>query len=199
MNVDYALRRFASWLRVLLVRMSGYDVRIGRGVVIEGGVHLRTFDSGRIIIGSDTAIYSGTLIDARRGMIVIGERALVNRGCVITAGDSIRIGDDALIAERVTIRDGNHRTDAKPYNRAGMAQDPVVIGDNVWIGANATILPGVSLPADTIVGAGAVVSRSPPCAGLLLGVPARLRRRFGDALAGGEASAPSARRIPGGS
>lgn len=173
MNFDYLLRRLAGALRKMLIRIS-YDVEFGPNVYVSGGAHIRTFDGGRIRIGGNCDIHAGTLIEARRGLLTIGSNAVINRGSNIVSSERIEIGDDALIAEGVLIRDSNHSRASKPYRLAGMIAQPVHIGANVWIGSKASILAGVSLPDDTVVGAGAVVTRSPAVAGLLLGVPARI-------------------------
>lgn len=175
MNVEGILNRLASALRKALVKISYRDVVLGPNVFLEAGARIRTFDGGRVEIGENCDIHAGALIEARRGVVVIGSGAVINRWSSIVAGDRIEIGKDALIAESVVIRDQNHSRATKPYSRAGMVGAPIAIGPNVWIGAKATVLAGVTLPADTVVGAGAVVTRSPPSAGLLVGVPARLK------------------------
>lgn len=172
MNLDGLLRRGLGTLRKLLIRAS-YDVRMGSRVYVSAGAHIRTFDGGRVIIGSNCDIHDGVLIEAHRGIVRIGDGAVINRGTTIVAGQEIAIGNDALIAEGVTIRDQQHGRSSRPYRLAGMINAPVSIGANVWIGAKATVLAGVTLPDDSVVGAGAVVTRSPDRAGLLLGIPAR--------------------------
>ncbi|WP_420137948.1 acyltransferase [Sphingomonas sp.] len=175
MNFDYLLRRLTGRLRKVLIRIS-YDVQFGDRVYVSAGAHIRTFDGGRVVIGAGCDIHAGSLIEARGGVVTIGPRSIVNRQATIVAGERIEIGPDALIAEGVTIRDRHHARHTKPYNLAGMVGAPVTIGVNVWIGAKASILAGVRLPDDIVVGAGAVVTKSPPQTGILLGVPARLHR-----------------------
>lgn len=75
--------------------------------------------------------------------IRLGERVFVNSGCRFQDQGGITIGDDALIGHNVVIATLNH--DLDPALRATTVPKPVVIGDKVWIGANATILPGVTV------------------------------------------------------
>lgn len=92
---------------------------------------------------------------------------------------TITIGDDVMMGPRCTIFSRNHRTDdtSRPMNAQGFEQDkPVVIGDDVWLGANTTILPGVRIGSGSIVAAGAVVTGDVPPYSIVGGVPARVLR-----------------------
>jgi acetyltransferase-like isoleucine patch superfamily enzyme len=91
-------------------------------------------------------------------------------GCYVQGGNGIRIGDDTIFAPGVKIISSNHSFD--DFN-AWIEEDPIVIGRNCWIGANAVILPGVTLGDRVVVGAGAVVTKSFPERTIIAGVPAR--------------------------
>ena len=88
------------------------------------------------------------------------------------------IGEDCLIAELVSIRDHDHRfADLDvPIRAQGADVAEVNIGRNVWIGSKATVLKGVTIGDDAIVGAGAVVTRDVPANAIVIGVPARVVR-----------------------
>lgn len=106
--------------------------------------------------------------------IRLGERVFINSGCRFQDQGGITIGDDCLIGHNVVIATLNH--DLAPERRAITAPKPVVIGDVVWIGANATILPGVTIGEGAVIAAGAVVTKDVPPATIAGGVPARPMR-----------------------
>lgn len=84
-----------------------------------------------------------------------------------------------MIAENVTIRDQNHRFGLDvPICKSGFKSERVDIGDNVWIGAKACILPGVTIGEGVIVGAGSVVTKSLPPRVVAAGNPARVLREY---------------------
>ncbi|WP_372696930.1 DapH/DapD/GlmU-related protein [Arthrobacter sp. JSM 101049] len=104
----------------------------------------------------------------------IGRRVFINAGCKFQDQGGIRIGDDCLIGHNVVIATLNH--DVAPERRADMHPAPVVIGRNVWIGANATILPGVTIGDNAVVAAAAVVTRDVPEGSIVVGSPAKVVR-----------------------
>ena len=108
----------------------------------------------------------------------IGERVFINSGCRFQDQGGITIGDNALIGHNVVIATLNHELD--PETRAATTPRPVIIGDRVWIGANATVLPGVTVGEGAVVAAGAVVSKDVEPRTIVGGVPARVIREIDD-------------------
>ena len=104
--------------------------------------------------------------------ITIGDNVFINSGCCLQDQGGIYIGDGALIGHQVVIATLNHEQD--PSRRGDMTASPVHIGKNVWIGAHATILPGVTVGDGAIVAAGAVVTRDVPPKTIVGGVPAKV-------------------------
>ena len=82
----------------------------------------------------------------------------INGGCYFQAANGIEIGEGVLIAPGVKIISGNH--DILNLDKPATFAKPIVVGNNVWIGSNAVILPAVSIADDCIVGAGAIVTKS---------------------------------------
>jgi acetyltransferase-like isoleucine patch superfamily enzyme len=99
----------------------------------------------------------------------------IGQGTVISAREEITVGSDTLIAEHVTIRDQDHQFGiGKITSEAGFSTSPVFIEDNVWIGAKATIMKGVRIGKNSVVGANSVVTRNVPCDVVVAGVPAKI-------------------------
>lgn len=106
--------------------------------------------------------------------ITFGKRIFINAGCKFQDQGGISIGDDCLIGHNVVIATLNH--DLAPSRRADMHPAPVTIGRNVWIGANATILAGVTIGNDAVVAAASVVTKDVPARAIVVGSPARVVR-----------------------
>ena len=104
--------------------------------------------------------------------ISVGENVFINSGCCFQDQGGIEIGDNALIGQQVVIATLNH--DLTPAKRANMIPAPVKIGNNVWIGAHATILAGVTIGDNSVVAAGAVVTKDVPANVVVAGVPAKV-------------------------
>ncbi len=104
--------------------------------------------------------------------ITVGKNVFINSGCCFQDQGGIEIGDDVLIGQQVVIATLNH--DLDPEKRKNMFPAPVKIGKNVWIGAHATILPGITVGEGAVVGAGAVVTKDVPPYAIVAGVPAKI-------------------------
>ncbi|MDO4962051.1 MAG: sugar O-acetyltransferase [Eubacteriales bacterium] len=114
--------------------------------------------------------------------ITIGDGCYVNIGCTMQDHGGIVIGDGCQIGHHVTIVTVNHGQE--PENRGNLHPEPVHIGKGVWIGANSTILPGISIGDYAIIGAGSVVTHDVPAYTVAAGNPARLIRKIDPAKAG---------------
>ncbi|MDE6267173.1 MAG: sugar O-acetyltransferase [Muribaculaceae bacterium] len=106
----------------------------------------------------------------------IGKRVFINSGCKFQDQGGIFIGDDVLIGHNCVIATLNHVMD--PDRRADMTAAPVRIEGKVWIGANVTILQGVTIGEGSIVAAGAVVNNDVPPLTIVGGVPARTIKKI---------------------
>lgn len=115
--------------------------------------------------------------------IVIGEKTYINRFTFLDAVESIKIGQDCGIGPGCYITDHDHGLDPtlSPLQQPLIAQ-PTIIGDRVWIGANVTILKGVSIGDDAVVGAGSVVTKDIPVQAIAVGNPAKILRYKENAL-----------------
>lgn len=103
--------------------------------------------------------------------ITIGKNVFINFDCTFLALGGITIEDEVLIGPKVSLITENHPLD--PKERKGLTAKPIHIKKNAWIGANATILPGVTIGKNAVVAAGAVVSKDVPDNTIVGGIPAK--------------------------
>lgn len=104
--------------------------------------------------------------------ISFGDRVYININCTLLDGGRIVIGDDVLVGPNVQMITVNHPLCPKErLNKTNLAKD-ISVGNNVWIGAGAIILPGVKIGDDTVVGAGSVVTKNIEGNSLYAGNPA---------------------------
>lgn len=104
--------------------------------------------------------------------ITVGKNVFINANCCFQDHGGITIGDGTLIGHAVVIATLNHNE--QPKLRKNMIPRPVILGKNVWVGAHATILSGVSVGDNAIVAAGAVVTKDVPKNAVVAGVPAKV-------------------------
>lgn len=110
--------------------------------------------------------------------ITIGKHVFINMGCKFQDQGGIFIGDGTLIGHHVVLATLNHAM--PPKERSTMIPAPIHIGKQVWIGSNATILPGVTIGDGAIIAAGAVVTKDVPPNTIVGGVPARMMREISE-------------------
>ncbi len=121
--------------------------------------------------------------------ITIGNRSFINVNCVLLDSAVIRVGNNTLLAPGVQLLTATHpvreqeRIVAPADRKAGEAAyrtsaRPITIGNNVWIGANTVVLPGVDIGDNTVIGAGSVVTSNIPSDVLAFGQPCRVQRSF---------------------
>jgi len=141
------------------------------------GVELSTLDE-RLSMGKGVALDRGVTVwigESSEGRIEIGEGVYVGPYAFLgSSGHRLTIGENTLIGSHSYIITVNHRTARKdiPYILQGYEGADVTIGKNVWIGCHVTILPGVTLGDNAIIGAGAVVTKTVPAGETWVGVPA---------------------------
>lgn len=104
--------------------------------------------------------------------IHIGKKVFINSGCKFQDWGGIFIGDGVLIGHNVVLATIDH--DLRPQSRRGMYPKSIKIGRNVWIGSNSTILPGVTVGDNAVIGAGSVVTRDVPENMVVAGNPAKV-------------------------
>ena len=108
----------------------------------------------------------------------IGARTFANWGLVLLDVATVTIGNDVQIGPSVQLLTATHPLEPGPRRDKWEAAEPIVIGDNVWLGGGVIVCPGVTIGADTVVGAGSVVTRDLPSGVLAVGSPARMIREL---------------------
>ncbi len=178
--------RSAAWFlrRVFLAEpfFKAHCARCGRNVHTD--IHLHWIQGrGDLVVGDHVLVDGMCSITfaaryAERPELVIGDHTGVGDHCTFTVGKSIRIGRHCRIASEVVILDSTGHPSDPEARRQGLPTPedevrPVVVGDNVWIGRRAIILPGVTIGEGSVVGAGAVVAGDVPAYTVVAGNPAR--------------------------
>lgn len=147
-------------------------------IAVQAGWPLPSVDNrgGRIEV-ENCGFYPGVRLECWHGAIIqIGNGTYLNRNCEVVAAEKVTIGRDCKIARDVIIMD----TDQHAVPGQALVAQPVEIGDRVWIGAKVIILKGVAIGHDSVIGAGAVVTRSVPPRSIVVGPSARIIRTAAD-------------------
>jgi acetyltransferase-like isoleucine patch superfamily enzyme len=151
-------------------------VTYGKGLCVEGNVS--TGDGSKILLGDYVKlgknIYLGTW---SRGKITVGNNSYIGRWSIILAYESVSIGNDCLIAPGCHITDVNHGiASGELIRKQALVSKAVRIGNNVWVGAGCSILPGVTIGDGAVVGARSVVTHDVPANSIVAGTPAKIIR-----------------------
>jgi len=109
--------------------------------------------------------------------IHVGDDVFINQHCHFMDMGGISIGNEVMIGPKVNLISGGHPLSVTERRRA-VTVSPIAIGNNVWIGAAATVLQGVTVGDDAVIAAGAVVSRDVPARTMVAGVPARVVKQL---------------------
>ena len=150
----------------------------GRGSKIYHSVRMDTPPYRRFWLGKHSVIESFCCINNAVGDVTIGDYTRI--GIHNTIIGPVCIGNHVNLAQGITVTALNHNFEdaSKRIDEQGISTKSVVIGDDVWIGANAVILPGVTIGSHCVVAAGAVVTKDVPDNCVVGGVPAKLIKRI---------------------
>ena len=163
----------AGRLRAAMLRLRGATIgaktRIGAGVRVDRPWCLR--------VGSRADIEHGVFLKCvdDDATVFIGDFVFIGAGSEIDAAQSVTIGAHTLLAPGVFITDHTHNASRGVLlKEQGSRSAAVVIGEDVWLGAKAVVLSGVTVGDGAIIGAGAVVTRDVAAHAIVVGVPARV-------------------------
>jgi acetyltransferase-like isoleucine patch superfamily enzyme len=157
------------------VRTKFIMAKFGRFPVVRGKVRLHI--RGEAVFGDRFTALGDTwrirVYVNRRARLTVGDQVALNGGASIEVWHDVRIGDKVMIAPFVSIIDSD-RHEVEPG--APLYKGPTVIGDNVWLASNVTVLPGVTIGSGSVVGVNSVVTRDIPPNSFAAGAPARVIR-----------------------
>ena len=181
------LKKWVDWLimnptetrpRWFICLMAPFYQHRGRGAVIHRSVRMDTPPYRRFSLGRKSVIESFSCINNAVGDVIIGDHTRV--GLHNTIIGPVTIGSHVNLAQGITVTALNHNFSDSTLriDEQGVSTTPVVIGDDVWIGANAVVLPGVHIGRHVVVAAGAVVTRDVPDGCVVAGVPATIKKRL---------------------
>lgn len=136
-----------------------------------------------ITIGKNVYIYKGARIECYEEgcpSLNIGNDVIIGYTFTCLVADRVTIGDNSIFASNVSIISENHGMDPTIgcYYKQPLIHSPISIGRGCWIGQNVTVLPGVTLGDNVIVGAGSIVTSSFPSNVIIAGSPAKVIKRF---------------------
>lgn len=146
----------------------------GRGSKIYHSVRMDTPPYRRFWLGRRSVVESYCCVNNAVGDVVIGDYTRIGIHCTVIG--PVCIGNHVNLAQGITVTALNHifKDSSRRIDEQGVSTKPVVIGDDVWIGANAVILPGVTIGSHCVVAAGAVVTKDVPNHTLVGGIPAKV-------------------------
>ncbi|MCR5711919.1 MAG: acyltransferase [Prevotella sp.] len=181
------LKKFVDWLIMNQVETRPrWYIRLlaplyqhrGRHSVIHRHVRMDTPPYRKFYLGCYSVIESGACINNAVGDVIIGDHTRI--GLHNTVIGPVTIGSHVNLAQGITVTALNHNFDVqdKWIDEQGVSTVPVIIEDDVWIGANAVVLPGVRIGTHSVVAAGAVVTKDVLPHSLVAGVPAKLIRQL---------------------
>ena len=142
--------------RIYIELFKGADLKIGKFLMSRGPLYLKCTEGGHI---------------------EIGERAFFNNNCSITATKIVKIGSHCMFANNLVIVDHDHKCSSSGIT-GELISNEINIGNNVWCGANVTILKGVHIGDGSVIAAGAVVNRDVPAHTVVGGVPIKVLKEI---------------------
>lgn len=167
--------------------MFGHKIKCGKNLNLMEYSTINALSYDGVEIGDNFTLGKYAMIECTGVLrnvgncIKIGNNVGINHYCFIGVRGDIEIGDNVIFGPRVNVFSENHnfdRTDI-PIKEQGVTKDKTVIGNDVWIGANASIMSGVKIGDGCIIAAGAVVSKDVEDFSIVGGVPAKLIKKRG--------------------
>ena len=181
------LKKFVDWMIMnqvqtrprWFIRMLAplYQHR-GKHSVVHRSARMDTPPYRKFSLGDYSVIESFACINNAVGDVTIGDHTRI--GLHNTIIGPVTIGSHVNLAQGITVTALNHNFEDsdKLFDEQGVSTTPVTIGDDIWIGANAVVLPGVTIGAHSVVAAGAVVTKDIPPHSLVAGVPAKIIKQI---------------------
>ena len=150
----------------------------GKGSVIYRSVRKDLPPFRKFSLGKYSVVEDFSCLNNAVGDLIIGDYTRV--GLRNTIIGPVTIGNHVNLAQNITVSGLNHNFEDinTPIDQQGVSTSPIVIEDDVWVGANAVILPGVTIGKHSVVAAGSVVGKSVPPYSVCAGIPARVVKQY---------------------
>ncbi|GGI25624.1 acyltransferase [Pedobacter mendelii] len=163
------------WVRLFL---NPFKHKRGKGSIVRFNTRLDVFPFNDFRLGNKSIIEDFATINNGVGDVIIGDKTIVGMGNVIIG--PVTIGNHVMMAQNIVISGLNHGYEDVniPPSLQKVSCKPIVIADDVWIGANSVITSGVVLGKHCIIGAGSVVTKNIPEFSVAVGNPAKVIKQY---------------------
>lgn len=173
---------FKFWLyKLRLIQNRFRGVTISKSVCIDEDVRIALMSpffvskKGSVVINDGVLLSKGFICDCYGGDVTIGANTFIGPHVILYGHGGISIGNDCLIAMGCKIVSANHSYEyGTNINKQKNNIEPIVIGNDVWLGADVKVLAGVTIGDGCVVAAGSVVTKSIPAYSVVAGVPAKI-------------------------
>lgn len=167
------LEKLRNIFEIMLFKLKYPGLTIDFKTQIGRNVKIVCVDGGKMKI-ENCSILDGSFIFCDQNAIIDIKDSFIGMNCVIASKEKIIIEEKCLIAEMVVIRDHNHKSlNGLDLSDSSFETKEIIIERNVWLGAKVTILSGVNIAEDSIIGANAVVTKSTEKKSINVGVPSK--------------------------
>jgi len=165
-------RKWVSWF------VNPFYHKRGKSTVIRSRARLDVLPSNKFEIGSYSMIEDFSTINNGVGDVIIGTNTIIGMGNVIIG--PVKIGNSVIFAQNVVVSGLNHSYEdiTVPIRDQTVTTLPIIIEDEVWVGANAVITAGVTIGKHSVVAAGAVVTKNISPYSIAVGNPARVVKKY---------------------
>jgi acetyltransferase-like isoleucine patch superfamily enzyme len=164
-----------KWVKIFLNPLLH---KKGKRALIRKNIRLDVLPFNNFSIGADSTIEDYSTINNGVGDIHIGERTRIGMGNVLIG--PVTIGNDVMFAQNVVLSGLNHGFEDVTISpsKQPISKSPILVEDEVWIGANVTVTAGVKLGKHSVIGSGSVVTKDVPSYSVAVGNPARVIKKF---------------------
>lgn len=151
------------------------NISIGNNVFFNGDIDIRNRENGKILFEDNVYVDTDCrFIAANNAELIFRESCEIGLNCLINAGASVEIGKMSMVAGYCTFQSSNHGiTKGIPIKNQQHTLEKIFIGEDVWIGASAIILPGVTIESGAVIGAQSVVTKNISSNKVAVGIPAK--------------------------
>lgn len=182
------LKKFAHWLLIptndhrprfwIRILINPFKHKRGKQTIIRYRSRLDTFPFNRFELGDRSIIEDFVTINNGVGDIIIGRDSIIGIGSVLIG--PVTIGNNVMLAQNIVVSGLNHGYEDPdvPPSRQKDTKKQIVVGDDVWIGANSVVTAGVNIGKHVVIGAGSVVTRDIPGYSVAVGNPAKVIKQY---------------------